>query len=378
MQNGVILRKGGAWWCYYNVKEERAGKVTWVKRGKRLAAVSGEYRTPASVRHLAAEILSPLNTRQARPEPTQTVASFIEDLYLPYCKANLRPSTHFGYLFMFRIIKPHLGELRLRDFGPVEGERVLTKFAAEKLRAQTMLKNAKGFLSGAFRYAVRTGMLKFNPMRETMIPKGGKAMESGRAYTLQEIKAMLKVLPEPARTAVLVAALTGMRRSEIRGLRWEDFTGDELHVRRSVWGSHVGETKTAASSAPIPVLPVLRKALQKHHKRSTGEFIFTGGTGKPLVLANITRRDIVPTLAEAKIEWHGWHAFRRGLSTTLYALGVPDKVIQGILRHADVAVTMKHYVKTTSEQAQDAMDQLEAAFAKVTKSVTKTRPRKPI
>src|ERR1700733_7218868 len=275
MQNGKIVRRGNAWWVYFNVKEERGGVVSWAKRAKRLAPVGGEYRTPASVRHLAAEILSPLNTRQARPEPTRSVAAFVEDAYLPHCKAALRPSTHFGYEFLSRILKPHLGDLRLRDFGPVEGEQVLADFAAEKPRAQSVLKNAKGFLSGAFRYAVRTGVIRFNPMRETMLPKG-RATANGRAYTLQEIRRMLKVLPEPARTTVLLAALTGLRRSEIRGLRWEDFTGDELHVRRSVWGSHVGETKTKTSSAPIPVLPVLRKALEKHKKRSLGEFIFSG------------------------------------------------------------------------------------------------------
>jgi integrase len=377
MQKGVIVRKGGAWWLYYNAKETRDGIVSWVKRAERLASVGGEFRTPASVRHLAAEILSPLNTRQARPEPTQTVASFIEDVYLPHCKANLRPSTHFGYEFMCRILKPHLGELRLRDFGPVEGEQVLANFAAEKPRAQSVLKNAKGFLSGAFRYAVRTGVLRFNPMRETMLPKG-RAIANGHAYTLHDIQRMLKALPEPARTAVLVAALTGLRRSEIRGLRWEDFTGDELHVRRAVWGSHIGETKTESSSAPIPVLPVLRKALQKHRKRSAGAFIFSGITGKPLVLANVTRRDIVPALTKAKIEWAGWHGFRRGLATTLYDLGVPDKVIQAILRHANVAVTMKHYVKTTDAQSQAAMQQLDEAFEKVTKRVTKTRTSKHI
>jgi integrase len=102
----------------------------------------------------------------------------------------------------------------------------------------------KGFMSGAFRYAVRTGVVHFNPMRETMLPKSGKPMESRRAYTLAEIQAMLKVLDEPERTIVLVAALTGLRMSEIRGLRWEDYDGETIHVRRSVWKKFVGETKT--------------------------------------------------------------------------------------------------------------------------------------
>ena len=346
----------------WNVKELRDGKPKWVARAKRLAPYCDEFRTAASVRHLAAEILTPANTRQARPEPTGTVAEFISSVYLPHCKQNLRPSTAYGYGHLFKLIKPHLRKIRLRDFGAVEGEKLLADFTSAKPRAQTQCKNMKGFLSGAFRYAVRTGLIQFNPMREVLLPRNGTPMQDTHAYSMDEIHSMLKVLPEPSRTAVLVAALTGLRHSEIRGLKWSDFTGDELRVRRAVWASHTNETKTPASAAPVPVLPILRKALEEHKQRSLGEFIFSGGTGKPLVLMNVTRREIIPALAKAKIPWHGWHAFRRGLASNLNELRVDDSVIQAILRHSSVAVTQKHYIKTTSPQANAAMKKLEKAW----------------
>jgi integrase len=361
VQNGVIYRKGSSWLFTWNVKELRGGKLQWVKRAKKLAPVCDQYRTIASVRHLAAEIMSPLNTRQARPESTQTVADFISLVYLPHCKQTLRASTAYGYGHLFTLIKPHLGDVQLRSFGPVEAEQLLHDFTV-KPRAHTQIKNMKGFLSGTFRYAVRIGLIRFNPIREVMLPRTGKPMADRHAYTVKEIHAMIKVLPEPARTAILVAALTGLRHSEIRGLRWEDFTGNQLRVRRTVWASHVSETKTPASAASVPVLPVLKKALEAHKKRSLGEFIFSGGTGRPLVLHNVTRRYIIPTLAKKKIPWHGWHGFRTALATNLNDLGVDDSVIQKILRHASVAVTQKHYIKTTSPQAAAAMKKLGRAF----------------
>jgi hypothetical protein len=55
---------------------------------------------------------------------------------------------------------------------------------------------------------------------------------------------------------------------------------------------------------------------------------------------------IRPALQKANLAWHGWHAFRRGLATNLHRLGVSDKVIQQILRHATVSTTMNIYVKT--------------------------------
>lgn len=366
MQRGTIFRKGKSWVLRYATRVHKPdGTVAWAYRSKKLVPYSNEFRTPASVRHLAQEILAPLNTKTARPESTDTVLHFLEDTYLPYCQANLRPSTHAGYTFLLKMLKPHLAKYRLRDFGTVEGERLLSDFASEKRRAQTMLKNVKGFLSGAFRYAVRTGVIRFNPMRETLLPKSGKPMESRRAYTLPEIQAMLKVLGEPERTAVLVAALTGLRQSEIRGLRWDDYDGETIKVQRSVWRTHVGLTKTPGSAATIPVLPVLAKALDLHHERTTGwasSYIFQGGTGRPLVLANVTRFKIAPKLAAKKIPWSGWHGFRRGLASTLYALGVQDKTIQQIMRHSDVSITMKHYVKVSTGQAEAAMAKLGEAF----------------
>jgi integrase len=140
----------------------------------------------------------------------------------------------------------------------------------------------------------------------------------------------------------LVAAFAGLRASEIRGLRWEDYTGAELRVVRSVWRTHIGPTKTEESGGnPVPVIPILRTALDEHRKRYTGDgFIFAGQRkGKPLNLENLAQRVIAPALNDG---WKGWHGFRRGLGPNLYSLGVPPKVIQEILRHADVATTETH------------------------------------
>jgi hypothetical protein len=116
------------------------------------------------------------------------VENFIENAYLPYCKANLRPSTHVRYTFLFKMLKPHFRGHRLRDFGAVEGERLLTDFAAEKRRAQTMLKNVKGFLSGAFRYAVRTGVIRFNRCGRRCYLRTANQWKKVGAYTLKEIQ----------------------------------------------------------------------------------------------------------------------------------------------------------------------------------------------
>jgi integrase len=56
---------------------------------------------------------------------------------------------------------------------------------------------------------------------------------------------------------------------------------------------------------------------------------------------------------------HGWHSARRGLGSNLYRLGVPDKVIQAILRHSNVNVTLGYYVKSASSDVMAAMEKFE-------------------
>jgi integrase len=74
----------------------------------------------------------------------------------------------------------------------------------------------------------------------------------------------------------------------------------------------------------------------------------------------------------------GSTVFRRGLATTLYALGVDDVMVQKILRHQDVRVTRKHYIKTVPEQSVSAMAKVEAALcadrALATERVKSTLP----
>jgi Phage integrase family len=117
--------------------------------------------------------------------------------------------------------------------------------------------------------------------------------------------------------------------------------------------------------------------------------MFPNSSKKPkaLCLNNVLGRQILPALTrceqcgeaegdhrEAKHDfklderfpkWRGWHAARRGLGSNLYALGVPEKVIQQILRHANVSTTATYYIKTVPAQVTDAMEKLKQALPEI-------------
>lgn len=59
---------------------------------------------------------------------------------------------------------------------------------------------------------------------------------------------MLNVLPEPAATIVAVAAFTGVRKGELRGLLWENYDGEQVLISQSFWRSHLLEPKPTKAS----------------------------------------------------------------------------------------------------------------------------------
>jgi integrase len=201
-------------------------------------------------------------------------------------------------------------------------------------------------------------------MQGTSVPKGQPSQPTF-AYSLEEVEEMCRVLEaadeKTLRTAVIVAAYTGLTVSEIRGLKWSYIGEGQISVQGNYWKGHEVSTKTAARTAPVPMLPNVADELTGHQKRNPGTiFVFAGPRSTPLDLSTAGAKRIRKALqaAGSNVEWHGWHAFRRGVATTLHAKGIRDKVIQAILRHSSVSVTQASYIKTLPESSVEAMKQL--------------------
>ncbi|HEX4426715.1 MAG TPA: tyrosine-type recombinase/integrase, partial [Terriglobales bacterium] len=273
----------------------------------------------------------------------------------------LTKSTLRFYRDIYKLyLKPRVGKVKLRDFKTSHAQAVLDSI---DLSHQTLLR-IKTCMSAAFTVAQQKDLVAVNPIGAAKA-EGKRKRFHGYAYTLKEIKYMLSVLDGTARTVVALAAFTGMREGEIRGLRWSDYAGDILNVNRAIWRTHVGLPKTEDSESYVPVIKPLRLILDEHKRLTNGTdgYIFAGPKKNfALNLDNLAKREIKPVLGE---RWHGYHAFRRGLATDMFGLGVPAEVSQILLRHADAATTRKHYLKLQGhKQGAAAMKQLEGAIHK--------------
>jgi integrase len=374
VQRGTILKHHGSWVLRFYETVIQDGRRVRKKSFKRLAPVCTDYPTKRSVLLLAEKILAPINAGTQQPESAMRVVDFIDNVFLPYVLKELRPATYKNYRkdLYEKHLKALLGDVRLRDFRTVHGQRILRSIPPPSTgtgSGRTTLLRAKAFLSSVFKHARREGFLDNpNPMKDVSVP-GKPQKVRGSIYTMEEIEGMARCVGEvnmAALTAISVAAFAGLRLSELRGLRWSDYDGRSLRVSRSVWRTHVGPTKTESSANSVPVLPVLAKILDDHRARTGGtndDYIFKGERrGGPANLANIALRVIKPALAKNEddlLEWKGWHAFRRSLASNLYSCGVSPKVIQAILRHSDIGTTLDFYVQTPDAESRKALEKIE-------------------
>ena len=372
-QSGYIYKKSGWWYVrYYDTEVQEDGSVRRVQPAKKIASVA-QYPRKADVKPLVEEFLKPLNAGQSSPIGAMTLAQFVEEHYEPYVTEQMLPSTRKGYLngIWRKHVRPRVGNIKLRDFTTYDGEQLLQGIARDYAArneqiSRTTLKHIKALLSGMFTYARRVGALNgANPMQGVAIPKNANEARPTYAYSLDEIRRMLAVLPEPARTMVAVAAFTGLRKGEIRGLRWEDYETGVLRVSRSIWNRHINKPK-GNSAGEVPVISVLAQMLDSHRMMTGSPAsgpMFRNYKNGHVDLDSVAKRVVIPALQSAGLSWHGWHAFRRGLATNLHDLGIADKTIQMILRHSDVSVTQRSYIKSLPKQATAAMQQFELAVA---------------
>ncbi len=276
-------------------------------------------------------------------------------------EVNRSPTTVDLYLINFRAhIIPKWGATFLTDLKAVDVERWL--------RSLTMAPATKcklrNHLSALYSHAIRHEMYdRMNPIKS--VRQSAKRVKIPDFLSIEEMRSILSHVSSTAiRTAVFVAAVTGLRRSEIRGLKWCDIDRQTLwlSLKRGKVGRHSTRLKTEESRKGLPISPELMDALDDWRKeslyRADHDWVFasvkTNGT-TPLWLDMALRKQIRQAAVAAGISKSiGWHTFRRSLATILAAKGEKVKVVQELLRHAKSSTTMELYQQADAESKRAA------------------------
>jgi integrase len=174
-----------------------------------------------------------------------------------------------------------------------------------------------------------------------------------------EIRAVVAVLQGRWRPLLLTAIFTGLRASELRGLRWSDvdLKAGELNVRqRADRYNAIGRPKSAAGERTVPIPPILLNTLKEHRLTSRHDLVFSNGRGNVESWANIINRGFHPVQVKAgvvtkdgKAKYTGLHSLRHFYASWCInrradgGLELPLKVVQARLGHASIGMTADTY-----------------------------------
>lgn len=325
-----------------------------VKDGKRLTV----YDRNLSV---LKKKLGDVRTRQVRKETDMTLDIWY-DKWIRVCKSNIRDTTRRTYKNSYGPIKPYLGGRRLTDIRKVDVQEALNNLDTKSKRRM-----AKGVLCDMFECAVENDLIEKNPAKGVYVERGGN--EERKVLSDEEIKLILKELNgNPYMYDITVLALhTGMRIGEILGLKKEDIDFEKklITVQRTLVfvpgkGPQEHYPKTSSGKRDIPMIAVVAKMLRR--RLSDTDLIFATRNGTPLGDSNVRAlyrkafRKIEAENPGVDLKGVTPHTFRHTFATNCIANGMKPKVLQKILGHATLQMTMDLYCHVREETAIDEME----------------------
>ena len=290
----------------------------------------------------------------------ETFGHFAQMWYDIYKKPYLRESSlnMIKYVLNQHIL-PFIGGYRLRDISPMQIQAIMASVSDKSNSLQSKI---LVLLRNIFRAAQDNGLIAKSPV-STMLKPAGKKTQEKVALTPQESRLLLERVTNPrAKTFLLIALHTGMRRGEILGLHWEDidFSNKLIHVQHNAVLTETTTTvsenlKTAAGVRTIPLTEELEAWLLARKKNSHSQYVIAMENPKPLTKSSYKSmwKLIERELPEAHVTAH---ILRHTYITRLFEAGLDIKEVQYLAGHSTVDMTLRVYTHydRRSREAQTA------------------------
>jgi len=275
---------------------------------------------------------------------TEFAAKWDEDyLVLRHQLGRLKESTLVGYRVNLRLhIVPFFRATRLSDIALPHVREFMKALLAKGLKPKTV-GNVMVILKEMFKHAVQWGYVDANPAQYAERPRGED--QEMQILTPAEIHRLLRHTDDRVGTLLLCAVMTGMRRGELLGLRWEDvdFEGNRIDVRRALWRGKFVTPKSKRSRRSIDMTRTVKEALARLPSRFRGELVFCAESGAPIDPENFTKRDWARALRRSGLRRIRFHDLRHTYASLLIAQGAHPKYIQAQLGHASIQTTLDRY-----------------------------------
>jgi integrase len=258
-----------------------------------------------------------------------------------------------------------LGFRRVDEVTTDDVRRIIDRLIGRGLAPGTVT-SCLNITSGLFRYALKRRLIAHNPVRDLdRDDRPGAARQTEPRYLdPADAQRLLAELTDTFRPVAAVCVYAGLRISEALGLRWRDldFKAGTITVDGQLGrdGARIDTTKTSASRATVPMLPVVRRELVAHRKRQADyglarlhadALVFTTARGEPQSRRNALRAvhragDAVGLNGEGQ-QPVGLHDLRHTLVSVAFASSLSAPEVSSLARHANARVTLQVYAGLT-------------------------------
>lgn len=382
----------GKWWEIRIYQDEYAnGRRIRKRKRVRLAPATMPVR---EVQKVKAEYLRPLNQGLITAGSATRFEDYVRSVYFTTEMPLMASSTRDRYEGIAEnYLIPSFGNLCLRDLTPLSLQKYISGFqilaadkretaeqaGAPKRLSRESVDKIRDVLSSILGSAMKYGYLVNNPAAGLQLPPEKRGKRRHKPFIRPEqFRALIEMISEPYSTMVFVAVYTGLRVSEVVGLRWGDIHEHSITIDERYCRGDWGEPKSDASNTTIPVNS---KVIERIHRLRTLTVEVKAGTGtrkyqavksdgpddlvfqsvkngRPMRDNNILTRHIKPAARKMGIPWVNWQVLRRSYATWLRMVGTDPRDRQSLMRHSRFTTTAEVYEQDLPESQLRAVEKL--------------------
>jgi integrase len=379
----------GKWWEIRIYQDHFLnGRRIRKRKRVRLAPATMPVR---EVQKIKAEYLRPLNQGLITAGSATTFEDYVRSVYLTTELPLMASSTQQRYRGIVKqYLVPSFGSMCMRDLTPLTLQKYISGFqihtdekpgkngTSQSLSRESVDK-IRDVLSSVLGSAMKYGYLVNNPAAGLQLPPEKRGKRRHKPFVRPEqFAALIELIAEPYSTMVFVAVYTGLRVSELVGLRWGDIQERSITIDERYCRGDWGEPKSDASNTTIPVN---MKVIERIHRLRTLTVEVKAGTatrrykvvksdapddlvfqsvrsGQPMRDNNILARHIKPAARKLEIPWVNWQVLRRSYATWLRMVGTDPRDRQSLMRHSRFTTTAEVYEQDLPESQLRAVEKL--------------------
>jgi len=282
-------------------------------------------------------------------------------------------------------------KIKVKDITILNLQNFINLLADGENTSINMVKNTLILIKNFLDYTIVLGIFPNNPADYVKVPKKEKVENTGkyRIFSADEQKLIINNLDleDPVEQMLYIDFFTGLRRNEIRGLRWKNYSDGTLTIAQQLVRSYnfekdgsrtinknsTQDLKTESSFRTIVLPKVADNLLQKikinsyeKHLRlgvpfTDDAFIFSDEYLKPIEEKRANRR-IQAICRKIGIEPRPLHSIRHSYATRLFEADVDIKTVQKLMGHFDYRTTLNIYVHVMDEEKEKAAAVLDAMY----------------